>query len=366
MDKFNLFKNITEYFLALISSYKAILIGIIGGYLGTLIGLPLPWLLGSLGLNLCFAFTSYKIIFPTKLLNPIFLIVGIILGGTLNVTLLYKIHLWIFSSVAMLLCTIISTILAGYYFFKVCKFSKFISVLAALPGAFVPISAALLEFGKSKNDKGVLIPQATRVIFIVSFVPIFFISKLGFSEMTGYNYQNIYDYKYFIEIAFLLIICFIFANILKRYKIPSPTLIGAMALSGAFYTFELVNARFPDALINIAFIFLGTALGTRLNGLKIKELLFFIFHGIIVSSILVIVAMITAYLLTFIGFEFVPTFLSFAPGGIHEMVVISVAYNIDPIFVSYHHFLRILIIVAFLPFLLKKFSTNPIKKKKFK
>ena len=359
MDKFNLFKNITEYFLALISSYKAILIGLIGGYLGTLIGLPLPWLLGSLGLNLCFAFTSYKIIFPTKLLNPIFLIVGIILGGTLNVTLLYKIHLWIFSSVAMLLCTIISTILAGYYFFKVCKFSKFISVLAALPGAFVPISAALLEFGKSKNDKGVLIPQATRVIFIVSFVPIFFISKLGFSEMTGYNYQNIYDYKYFLEIAFLLIICFIFANILKRYKIPSPTLIGAMALSGAFYTFELVNARFPDVLINIAFIFLGTALGTRLNGLKIKELLFFIFHGIIVSSILVIVAMITAYLLTFIGFEFVPTFLSFAPGGIHEMVVISVAYNIDPIFVSYHHFLRIFIIVLFLPFLLSKFrKTN--------
>ena len=356
MDKFNIFKNTTEYFLALISSYKAILIGLIGGYLGTLIGLPLPWLLGSLGLNLCFAFTSYKIIFPTKLLNPIFLIVGIILGGTLNVTLLYKIHLWIFSSVAMLLCTIVSTILAGYYFFKVCKFSKFISVLAALPGAFVPISAALLEFGKSKNDKGVLIPQSTRVIFIVSFVPIFFISKLGFSEMTGYNYQNIYNYKYFLEIAFLLIICFIFANILKRYKIPSPTLIGAMALSGAFYTFELVNARFPDALINIAFIFLGTALGSRLNGLKIKELLFFIFHGIIVSSILVIVAMITAYLLTFIGFEFVPTFLSFAPGGIHEMVVISVAYNIDPIFVSYHHFLRIFIIVLFLPFLLSKFK----------
>ena len=259
----------------------------------------------------------------------------------------------------MLICTIVSTILAGYYFFKVCKFSKFISVLAALPGAFVPISAALLEFGKSKNDKGVLIPQATRVIFIVSFVPIFFIINLGFSEMTGYNYENTYNERYFLEILFLLIICFIFANILKNYKIPSPSLVGAMALSGAFYTFEIINARFPDAFINIAFIFLGTALGTRLNGLKIKELLFFIFHGIIVSSILVIVAMITAYLLTYIGFEFIPTFLSFAPGGIHEMVVISVAYNIDPIFVSYHHFLRIFIIVLFLPFLLSKFrKTN--------
>ena len=93
--------------------------------------------------------------------------------------------------------------------------------------------------------------------------------------------------------------------------------------------------------------------------MKIRELFFFIFHGIVVSSILVIIAMITAYLLQeFLGFNFIPTFLSFAPGGIHEMVVISVAYNIDPIFVSYHHFLRILSIVIILPFILKKFKKN--------
>ena len=47
------------------------------------------------------------------------------------------------------------------------------------------------------------------------------------------------------------------------------------------------------------------------------------------------------------------TFLSFAPGGLHEMVVISVAYNIDPLFVSYHHFLRIFFIIFAIPFILK-------------
>ena len=128
-----------------------------------------------------------------------------------------------------------------------------------------------------------------------------------------------------------------------------------MALSGLFYTFEIIDARFSDTFINIAFVFLGTALGTRLNGLKLKELFYFIFHGLIVSAILVTIAMTTAYFLTFAGFDFIPTFLSFAPGGIHEMVVISVAYKIDPIFVSYHHFLRIFLIVIFLPILLKKF-----------
>jgi membrane AbrB-like protein len=256
----------------------------------------------------------------------------------------------------MLVCTIVSTILAGLYFVKVCKFDKFIATLAALPGAFVPIAAALLEYGKKDNHKQVLIPQATRVIFIVSFVPILFISNLGFSEIEGYNYDNIYNLRYCFEIIFLILICYLFSIFLKKLKIPSPILVGAMALSGLFYTFEIVNARFPDFIINIAFIFLGTALGSRLNGLKLKELFFYIFHGVMVSSILVIVAMVTAYFLQFLGFDFIPTFLSFAPGGIHEMVVISVAYNIDPIFVSYHHFLRILIIVAFLPIILKKFT----------
>ena len=86
---------------------------------------------------------------------------------------------------------------------------------------------------------------------------------------------------------------------------------------------------------------------------------FYIVYGCGILTGFWIVAMITAYLLTYVGFEFIPTFLSFAPGGIHEMVVISVAYNIDPIFVSYHHFLRIFIIVLFLPFLLSKFrKTN--------
>ena len=58
------------------------------------------------------------------------------------------------------------------------------------------------------------------------------------------------------------------------------------------------------------------------------------------------------------GFDFLPTFLSFVPGGIHEMVIISVAYNIDPIFVSYHHFLRIILIVLLIPFIIKKFNHN--------
>ena len=61
-----------NYYLAMKRSYKSILIGILGGYLATLINLPLPWLLGALLLNLVVSFTSYKITFE-KNFSPCFI-----------------------------------------------------------------------------------------------------------------------------------------------------------------------------------------------------------------------------------------------------------------------------------------------------
>ena len=60
-----------NYYLAMKRSYKSILIGILGGYLATLINLPLPWLLGALLLNLVVSFTSYNITFDKKIFLPV-------------------------------------------------------------------------------------------------------------------------------------------------------------------------------------------------------------------------------------------------------------------------------------------------------
>ena len=339
------------------SSYLAILIGFLGGYIGTLIHLPLPWLLGSLFANLIFAFTNFKITFSNKLLNPIFLLIGIILGGTLNVTLLHKVHLWIFSSAMMILYVLFSTYIVYWYFYKYAKFSKSTSIFSSLPGALAPISAAILEMKNFSEHKSVILIQATRVIFIVGLLPIIFFYERGAVDIGGFGFINNYDLRYFGEIIFIVVLCSLGALLIKKFKIPSATLLSGMLISGTFYTFEIIDSRFPDVFINIAFVFLGTALGSRLNGLRLNELGKYLFHGVIMSILLIFLSALFSYLLSSIdGFEFLPTFLSFTPGGIHEMIIISVAYDIDPIFVSYHHFLRIFLIVFSLPLLIKLFE----------
>ena len=343
------------YYNALKKSYKSIIIGVIGGYIGTLVHLPLPWLLGALLLNLVVSFTSYKITFDKKIFLPVLLIIGVILAGTFNITLLHKIHLWIYSSIAMIICTVIGTVVVSIYFNKICKFDKLISTLAALPGAFVVISGVINDIAKNKEESGqVVIPQATRVLFIVLFLPFIFATQVGYQEIDSYGNTPTFTLRYFGELIFLIGISWVGTIILEKLKIPSAPILAAMIVGGFFYTLEITTARFPDIFINIAFVFLGSAIGCRLSGLAPKEIMFYSMHGVVVSAILLSIAGLFAYLLkVFLGFDFMTVFLSFAPGGIHEMVVISVAYNIDPIFVSYHHFLRIFFIIFLIPFILK-------------
>lgn len=220
-----------EYFEAIKKSYKSIIIGAIGGYLGTLVHLPLPWLLGALLLNLLVSFTSYKITFDKKIFLPVLLIIGVILAGSFNITLLYKIHLWIYSSIAMIICTIIGSIVVAFYFYKVCKFRKLVAVLAGLPGAFVVIAAAINQMTDSKKESGqVVIPQATRVLFIVLILPFVFVTQVGYQEISSHGNNPDYSLRYFLELIFLLGIAQLGSMGLKRLKVPSAPILAAMIL----------------------------------------------------------------------------------------------------------------------------------------
>jgi len=339
---------------------KSVIIGFVGAQIGLMINLPLPWLLGAMIANLICTFFGIKTQFSKKIFSPVLLLIGIILAASFNITLIYKIHLWIYSSIGMILCTLLGGIFTAIYFKKICNYNKLDAIFAGLPGAFVPVSASYLKLTNNKESiNKVIIPQATRVIFIVMFVPFFFVYEKGYEEIISKEYNPIYNIKYFFEIFLLIISSLLISFLFKKIKIPSAPILAGMIAAGIFYTFEIVDARFSNNIINIAFLLLGSSLGSRMSGLKFREIINYSGHGIVISLLLIFLAMIFAYLLNIsTGLDFLATFLSFAPGGIHEMIVISVAYNIDPLFVSYHHFLRLFVIIFAIPILIKIFLKN--------
>ena len=53
--------------------------------------------------------------------------------------------------------------------------------------------------------------------------------------------------------------------------------------------------------------------------------------------------------------------LSFCPGGIYEVAVIAIAFELDPNFVAFHHIIRLLMILFMVPVILKIINRSKIK-----
>ena len=51
--------------------------------------------------------------------------------------------------------------------------------------------------------------------------------------------------------------------------------------------------------------------------------------------------------------NFFTLLLSYCPGGIYEVAVIAIFFDLDPEFVSFHHIIRLLMILFFVPIMLK-------------
>ena len=54
--------------------------------------------------------------------------------------------------------------------------------------------------------------------------------------------------------------------------------------------------------------------------------------------------------------NFFTLLLSFCPGGIYEVAVIAIFFDLDPEFVSFHHIIRLLMILFIVPLMLKIIS----------
>ena len=55
----------------------------------------------------------------------------------------------------------------------------------------------------------------------------------------------------------------------------------------------------------------------------------------------------------FVENSFLTLLLSYCPGGIYEVAVIAIAFNLDPNFVAFHHIIRLLMILFTVPVILR-------------
>jgi len=344
LNKENLSQLISKKFLILF------FIGIPSSLIAEYFNIPLAWFLGPMIITSFAALSGLKVIMPKIALSFILIILGLHIGNYIDENFFNQMINWIWTSVIMLVYIIFCILIVAKYLQKFSGYSKKASIFSAAPGALGPLMIL------AENEKTDLSQVATshliRLIIIITVIP-FIINSNTNSEILTLDQFNYLEQNHF-DLVLLLIASFFFIFIFDKIKIPAALLSGTLFASGLLQITDIATYKLPNETINFCLLILGSSVGCRFAEKTVREIANNSLHSVVATTILVILGLVAAYVATFfVDTNILTLILSFCPGGIYEVAVVAIAFDLDPDFVAFHHIIRLLFILFTVPLFLR-------------
>ena len=330
-----------------------ILISIPSAIIADYFNIPLAWMLGPMIITSIGALAGLKVKMPKLALSSILIILGLHIGNYIDQNLFNQMINWIWTSVIMLIYIIICILIVSKYLQKFAGYGEKASIFSSAPGALGPLMIL------AENEKTDLSQVATshliRLIIIITVIPFIIvnnaITETLISDDFNYMAQNHFN------LLILIVSSIIFILIFDRIKVPAALLSGTLFASGLLQITDIATYKLPDASINFCLLILGASVGCRFAEKTVKEIANNSLHSLVATTMLVVLGLIAAYVATFfVDTNILTLILSFSPGGIYEVAVIAIAFDLDPEFVAFHHIIRLLFILFTVPIILRLLS----------
>ena len=311
---------------------------------------PLAWMLGPMLTISIATLGGLKLKMPKLALSIILIVLGLYIGNYIDEKLLYQTHKWIGTSAIMFIYIIVCIIFVSKYLEKFAKYEKKTSFFSAAPGGLGPL-VMLAEHEKSDISQ-VATSHLIRLIVIITVFP-FVVDQFSKETILAdeeFNFLNQNHYHLIYLISFSLILIFLF----DRLKVPAPLLSGTLVASGILQISNLAYYQLPSQSIDFGLLILGASVGCRFAGKTLHEVYSNTKHSVVATLLLVLFSVIAAIAASFIiDKNFFSLLLAYCPGGIYEVAVIAIAFDLDPEFVSFHHIIRLLMILFTVPIMVK-------------
>ena len=311
---------------------------------------PLAWFLGPMLISSLASLKGFKIKMPRLVLSSTLILLGLYIGNYIDKSLFSQIHKWAWTSLIMLLYIILSVLIVSKYLQKFSKYDRKTSIFSAAPGALGPLMI-LAEDEKSDLSQ-VATSHLIRLIIIITIFPFIVNSFYEVDEVKIIDEvavdQNIYNLIILMISSIILILFF------DKLKIPAALLAGTLFASGFMQISELATYKLPPNIIDYCLLILGASVGCRFADKTFGEIARNALHSFVATLLLVILGLIAALVAgLFIDKNFFTLLLSYCPGGIYEVAVIAIFFDLDPEFVSFHHIIRLLMILFIVPLILR-------------
>ena len=351
MNDTKVFFNLSNYKQLLNKKFLlVILISIPSAITADYFNIPLAWMLGPMIITSIAALTGLKVKMPKLALSSILIILGIHIGNYIDQNLFNQMINWIWTSMIMLIYIIVSILIVSKYLQKYADYGQKASIFSAAPGALGPL--LILAENEKTDLSQVATSHLIRLIIIITIIPIIIVNNT-ITETLMVDDFNYMSQNHF-NLVMLVFTSIIFILIFDKIKVPAALLCGTLFASGLLQITDVATYKLPDTSINFCLLILGASVGCKFAEKTFKDIANNSLHSLVATIILVLLGFIAAYVATFfVDTNILTLILSFSPGGIYEVAVIAIAFDLEPDFVAFHHIIRLLFILFMVPIILK-------------
>ena len=314
---------------------------------------PLAWFLGPMLITSLASLMGLKIKMPRLVLSSILILLGLYIGNYIDKSLFAQMHQWIWTSLIMLVYIIFSVLIVSRYLEKFSKYEKKTSIFSAAPGALGPLM--ILAEDEKTDLSQVATSHLIRLIIIITVFP-FIVNS--FYDVRGIEIaQGVIENQNLQHLLVLIISSIILIYFFDKLKIPAALLSGTLVASGFLQITEIATYQISPDIIDYCLLILGASVGCRFADKTFSEIGRNALHSFVATFLLVVLGFIAALVAgLIIDKNFFTLLLSYCPGGIYEVAVIAIFFDLDPEFVSFHHIIRLLMILFIVPIMLKIIS----------
>lgn len=311
-----------------------------------LLSLPLPFLFGPMLACLIAALARR----PLRGLGQVSIaartIIGVAAGASLTPALVGQIPQMAASLAFIPLYIVIIGAIGLPYFHRFCGFDRVTAWYAAMPGGLQDMVIFGAEAGG--NGRSLSLIHATRVLIIVTLVPVIMVASFDL-RLDGAIGAPVAEMAWR-DLALMIVAAAVGWRGGVALGLFGASVLGPLIVAGALSLMGLLTVRPPAEAMQAAQFLIGLAIGVGYVGVTWAEIRHDILAGVGFVVILGALAAVFAQAIVTLGLAPpIEAFLSYAPGGQAEMMILAIVAGADLGVVALHHLLRIFLVITGAP-----------------
>lgn len=321
-----------------------LLIGALGGVVFWLLGIPAPWLAGSMMAAIIAIFSRIRIGMPDWLRAMAFIFLGIQTGTSVTWETVDRAVQWPLSIAFLGLTVVAVTWACTAYYVKRSGWDGPTALFASLPGA---LSLTLLLASSTKADmRRVTIAQCIRLFFLVAALP----SVISWMSPPDAFHGGPAEIGSLTDILLLIAVSTVAGYALEFIRVPAGLMLGPMLASAALELGGVVSGAAPASVLVPANVVLGVMIGARFSHFTFTEFREALKEGFSGFLIALVISLAGAGIAAWAsGLPLALTLLAFSPGGLDAMTIMAFALNLDPAYVGAHQMARYIGLALLMP-----------------